>query len=81
MDDAIAMVLVTAVKVHALQHYNDGGWDVIVECWDDGEILAEITRDTTPSNGEEAIAAIQWIVDEYASRQNNARIEAGETGE
>lgn len=30
--------LVAQVKEYAEQHYNDGGWDVIVECWDDAAI-------------------------------------------
>lgn len=30
--------LVAAVKAHAAAHYEDGGWDVIVECWDDQQI-------------------------------------------
>lgn len=32
--------LTEAVKAHALEHYEDGGWDVIVECWSDSDIAA-----------------------------------------
>jgi hypothetical protein len=35
--------LVEAVKTHAAEHYEDGGWDVIVETLDDNDI-AEILR-------------------------------------
>lgn len=35
--------LVDAVRAHAIQHYNEDGWDYIVECWEDWEIL-EVVR-------------------------------------
>lgn len=34
--------LVAAVKAHALANYNKGGWDYIVECWEDEDIEEEI---------------------------------------
>lgn len=34
--------LVDAVRTHALQHYEDDGWDFVVECWEDWEILAVV---------------------------------------
>lgn len=27
------------VRKHALEHYNEDGWDVLVECWDDEAIM------------------------------------------
>jgi hypothetical protein len=30
--------LVEAVKAHARDHYEDGGWDVLVECYSDSDI-------------------------------------------
>jgi hypothetical protein len=36
------MDLITAVKDYALDHYNEGGWDVLVECYGDAEIEAEL---------------------------------------
>lgn len=35
--------LIEAVKDHALQHYGKGGWDVIVECYDD-EMIEDMLR-------------------------------------
>jgi hypothetical protein len=32
--------LVDAVRAHAVENYNDDGWDYVVECWEDWEILA-----------------------------------------
>jgi hypothetical protein len=35
MRSAARQAVVNGVKAHALAHYTDGGWDVIVECWSD----------------------------------------------
>ncbi len=32
------MDLIRAVKQYALEHYERGGWDYIIECYDDREI-------------------------------------------
>ena len=34
--------MVKAVKAHAIAHYEEGGWDTIVECYSDEELAAEI---------------------------------------
>ena len=34
--------LIDAVRAHAVEHYNEGGWDFVVECWEDWEILAVV---------------------------------------
>lgn len=34
--------LVDAVRAHALDHYNEDGWDYVVESWEDWEILAVV---------------------------------------
>tara|TARA_R100000963_G_scaffold11192_1_gene8167 strand:- start:7 stop:222 length:216 start_codon:yes stop_codon:yes gene_type:complete len=31
--------LVTAVRAHALENYEKGGWDFLVECYSDDEIV------------------------------------------
>lgn len=49
--------LVAAVKAHALAHYDDGGWDVIVECWGDQQIADALTSAVDPiRTAEQAIA-------------------------
>jgi hypothetical protein len=30
--------LVNAVKTYALDHYEKGGWDIVIECYGDAEI-------------------------------------------
>ena len=70
--------LVAAVKAHALEHYNDGGWDVVVECWTDAmiaELLAEKPRLYTAKG---AITMFAPLVDAWADQQAYARISAGQ---
>lgn len=62
--------LVEAVKAHALAHYTDGGWDVIVECWDDDEIAEQIGDASTV---EDALAAFAVLVDVWGDGQADAR--------
>lgn len=34
--------LVDAVRAHAVEHYEEDGWDYVVESWEDWEILAVV---------------------------------------
>jgi hypothetical protein len=67
--------LVEAVKDHAEQHYDEGGWDVIVECYDDAEI-AEVIKGVRTVKG--ALARFAPLVSVWDERQTDARISAGE---
>ena len=33
---------IAAIRAHALDNYNKGGWDILVECWSDADIEEEI---------------------------------------
>jgi hypothetical protein len=61
--------LIDAVKAHALAHYQDGGWDVIVETYDDGMIAEQIGKARTPAG---AIRKFAPLVDVWADRQADA---------
>lgn len=63
--------LVEALKKHALENYEKGGWDVIVECYSDEEIAVDL-RDAKATTLEEAIAAFKDLVDVWADRQADA---------
>ena len=67
--------LVEAVKAHALVHYAEGGWDVIVECWDDQQIADAITNAIGPiRTAEQAIAHFRdGVVAVWADQQADAR--------
>jgi hypothetical protein len=73
--DAPLRVLVEAVKAHALAHYNDGGWDFIIECWTDEMLAREITGDGA-TTASEAIKAFEFFVDVMADRQAEADYQA-----
>lgn len=62
--------LVEAVKAHAKAHYEDGGWDVIVECWEDADIEKVIAGARTERG---AIRKVAVVVSVYADRQADAR--------
>ncbi len=31
--------LIRAVRAYAQANYDEGGWDILVECWDDEDVL------------------------------------------
>jgi hypothetical protein len=64
--------LVEAVKSHAQEHYKDGGWDVIVECWTDGEIRERLTEHKAHSLAA-ALKAFEPLIDVWSDRQADAR--------
>ena len=49
--------LVNAVRRHANNYYSIDGWDYVVECFDDGDII-EIISDSKATTIKEAINAV-----------------------
>ena len=62
--------VVEAVKAYAVEHYTDGGWDVIVETMSDEDIAREIGGART-LNG--AVKKLRPLVSLHADRQADAR--------
>ena len=62
--------LIEQVKQYALDHYTDGGWDVVVECWSDAEIAVKIGYAVTL---EEALNEFRPLIEVWADRQADAR--------
>jgi hypothetical protein len=63
------------VTAFALEHYNDGGWDVVVETYTAPELAATVRemRDGVPATTvAEAIAAMEPLVGIWADRQADA---------
>lgn len=54
---------------YAVEHYNDGGWDVIVECWTLKEIMEHIEDGESK---EDALKHFEGVVDAWAERQADA---------
>lgn len=57
--------LIEAVKAHALAHYEDGGWDILVECYDDAEIAEVIGAARTPAGAIAKAAEVLGAVADY----------------
>ena len=64
--------LVDTIKNYAIEHYDEGGWDVVSECFTDEEIQEHLVREKATTK-EEAIKAFQWLVNIWAERQADAR--------
>lgn len=63
--------MTAAVKAHALANYEAGGWDVIVECWEDDEITDHI-QSAGVQTEEDAITLFKPLVSVWAERQADA---------
>lgn len=57
--------LVEAVKQYALENYERGGWDYVVETYTDADIEAAIGRARTPAGAIRKVGAAVGIRDEY----------------
>jgi len=54
---------------YAQEHYNDGGWDVIVECWTIKDIMDRIEDGESK---EDALKSIEGAVGVWADQQADA---------
>jgi len=67
--------LIARVKNHALAHYNDGGWDVLVECYGTREYNEFIDRELeySPNATEDDLFdAFADLASIWADRQADA---------
>lgn len=64
--------LIQAVKRHAIAHYNNDGWDIVVECYSDDEISSLIGDAQTITD---AIARVLADVAPHASMRDEIRAE------
>lgn len=68
--------LVQAVRAHATEHYSEG-WDIIVEAWDDGQII-DVLREEGAGSEEDAIKAIAEYVGLYQQKVDDVMCQSGE---
>ena len=54
---------------YAQEHYDDGGWDVIVECWTINDIANSLRDDETQ---EEALESFRRVAEVHAEREADA---------
>lgn len=67
------MDLVAAVRHYALTNYNSDGWDYVVECWEDSDIL-ECIGDA--QSVDTAVANTRIIVKKFAELRADIESEA-----
>lgn len=60
LSENVDQSLIDAVKQYAKAHYEEGGWDYVVETMEDEDIAEDIAGARTP---EEAIAKMKKIAD------------------
>lgn len=58
--------LVAAVRAHALANYNKGGWDEVVEAWDDADIVKEIGAARTAKGAIKNVGEVVAVRFSYA---------------
>lgn len=57
--------LIKAVRKHAIANYEEGGWDIVVECWVDEYIGTLIFGATTPEEAIKLVGDAVGDLDEY----------------
>lgn len=66
--------LVAAVRQHAEANYTRG-WDTIVECWDDSDILRVCEGISTAAG---AISVLEDVVSLYKQKEDDVMCQSGE---
>jgi hypothetical protein len=64
--------MIAFIRVHANTNYNKG-WDTIVECWSDGDILEYLSE--SKFDMKKTIKAIQDWIDLRQEQSDNCRFE------
>ncbi len=64
--------LVAYVQQYALDHYEDGGWDIVAECFGADEIAEQLIKHGATDEAS-ALDAFAVMVDVWADRQADAR--------
>lgn len=64
--------LVNHVKQYARDHYEQDGWDILVECWSDEEIADELLLSMT---NEQAVAYFKHFLKPAYDRRKDVEAE------
>lgn len=59
--------LVAFVRAHALNNYETGGWDVVVEAWEDADIVRTIGGSRTEAGAIRKVAEAVGVYDDVRS--------------
>lgn len=66
--------LIKAIRQHALDNYETGGWDMIYECYDESEIHQALAHIPNPTI-EQAIQTLGEIAKLYQERRLDVEAE------
>jgi hypothetical protein len=64
--------LIDGVKKHALEHYEENGWDIVVECFGRDELIP-LLREAGAATLEDAIEAVGEIAKLHDERRREIR--------
>jgi hypothetical protein len=56
---------IAAIRSHACKNYRHGGWDYLVECWSDAEIIEEMGEAKTLKGAIRNVGRSLKIMDDY----------------
>lgn len=73
VEDKQTEMLVQAVKEHAKKNYEQDGWDFVIECYDNADIIRDMNGATTVEDAIEAVGSIcrihnetrQWMSEDF----------------
>lgn len=65
-------MLIDAIRAHAVQNYETGGWDAVVEAWNDAQILEVIGESFQPGGAIKKVAKVLKANAAYAAEIINA---------
>lgn len=57
--------LVNAVRTYAIKHYEQDGWDYVVECWEDKDILDVVKGCKQESQAIRKVRTEIKLIDDY----------------
>ena len=69
MELIAAIRLVNAIRQHAINNYSTGGWDYLVECWGDADILDCIGTTSNLRNAISKCSKTLKLMDDYRAEQ------------
>lgn len=74
MSTATMDEMVAGVRAHSMKNYERDGWDYVVECFEDSEIIEEITT-AKATTVAEAIRAVGSLAKLLGERRQDVRAE------
>lgn len=63
---------VERLKNHAIAHYAEDGWDILVECWTDEDVAEELAKHNSYEEAVIAISAVLSIIADVREDTQNA---------